>query len=72
MGIIQRKRNARTRANRLADLPKRTIVSQARVAGKRAALRAMRVMGFVITIEDGWVIKRFKDGQIEKISKIAH
>ncbi|MFT3949197.1 MAG: hypothetical protein QM763_19695 [Agriterribacter sp.] len=72
MRTIQKKRNTGSRTNGFVDLTKRTIVRQARAAGRRAALRAMHVMGFVVTIEDGWVIKKFKDGQIERISKIVH
>ena len=71
MKVTQNKKIDRSR-NQFDDLTKRTIVQRARFAGRRAALRAMRVMGFVVTIEDGWVIKKFKDGKIERVSKIAH
>lgn len=31
---------------------------------------AMDLMGSVVTIEDGWCIRKYKDGKIEKIKRI--
>lgn len=53
-----------------AYLTKRTVVTQARVAGRLAASKAMTIMGYVVTTADGWVVKKYADGKIEKLSKI--
>ena len=53
-----------------AYLTKRKIVSTAKAAGKKAAKKAMGIMGFVVTTHNGWVVKQFADGTKERISKI--
>lgn len=52
-----------------AYLTKRTVVAKAKTAGKKAAA-AMHTMGFVVTIEKGWVIKKYADGRTERINLI--
>lgn len=51
-------------------LTKRTVVSKAKAAGKKAAKAAMETMGYVVTIKDGWVVRKFEDGKIEQIERI--
>ena len=51
-------------------LTKRTVVSKAKTAGRHAARKAMVTMGFVITTYRGWVVKKYANGLIERISKI--
>lgn len=53
-----------------AYLTKRTVVAKAKTAGKKASAAAMRTMGFVITVQKGWVVKKHADGRIERISTI--
>jgi len=65
-----KKKNAHTTRDGYAYLTKRTVIRKAKSAGRLAALRAMRTMGFVITIERGWVVKKHEDGRVEKISRI--
>jgi hypothetical protein len=72
MKTISRKKNTPGKAAGFATLNKSTIVRQAKRAGRMAAIRAMHIMGFVVTVEDGWVVRKYKDGQIERISKISH
>ena len=31
---------------------------------------AMETMGYIIVAEDGWIIKKWKDGRIDKLNKI--
>ena len=31
---------------------------------------AMDLMGYVITVEDNWVVKKYKDGKVERIEEI--
>jgi len=54
----------------LAYLTKRTVVAKAKTAGKKASLAAMQKMGFVVTIQKGWVVKKYADGRIERINAI--
>lgn len=39
-------------------------------AGSNAADKAMETMGYVVIGLDGWVVKKYKDGTIEKLEKI--
>ena len=31
---------------------------------------AMALMGYVVTVEDNWVVKKYKDGKVERLEKI--
>ena len=53
-------------------LTKRVLVSAARAAGKEAATNAMRVMGYVVVVLNGAVVKKYADGRIEPIGPIAN
>jgi hypothetical protein len=59
-----------TTSDGYAYLTKRMVVATAKAAGRRAAKKAMEVMGYVVVSEDGWVVKKFKDGRVEKMSKL--
>lgn len=48
-------------------LDKRTMVRSAQRAGRHAAIKAMDAMGFSIVAQNGWIIRKHKDGLIEKI-----
>ncbi|MCF2506850.1 hypothetical protein L0663_25900 [Dyadobacter sp. CY107] len=49
------------------------------IAELREALRkgasnlpnAMEVMGYVVTAEQGWIVKKYKDGTVERMEKIG-
>ena len=41
-------------------------------ATKEASERFLETMGFMIIKKDGWFVKEFKDGTIEKISEIKN
>lgn len=45
-------------------------VSEARKAGKKAAAQSMEAMGYIMVSQDGWVVKQFKDGTIEKVEDL--
>ncbi len=51
-------------------LTKRLLVKLSTKAFRKAATEAMEVMGYVVIEEDGWIIKKFKDGTIEKIHEL--
>ena len=53
-----------------AYLTKRILVSAAKRGFKQAAKEAMQLMGYVVIAKDGWVVKKYADGTIEKISPI--
>ncbi len=68
-GVVKKKSKYNT-IDGHAYLTKRTIVAKAKTAGKKASAAAMLTMGFVITVEKGWVIKKYADGHIERINLI--
>lgn len=51
-------------------LTNQNLVNEANAAGRAAAQKAMRTMGYVVTEQDGWVVKKYADGRIENISRI--
>ncbi len=51
-------------------LTKRRLVSAAKSGIRKAAAETMEVMGYVVIAEDGWLVKKYADGRIEKISPI--
>ena len=63
-------KNKYTTSDGFAYLTKRTLLSKARSAGKAAAKNAMEIMGYVVTVKDGWIVKEHKDGTIEQVEKL--
>ena len=51
-------------------LTKRRLVSAAKAGFRKAAAETMEVMGYLIIAQDGWVIKKYADGRIERLSPI--
>ena len=51
-------------------LSKRMLVLKSTIAVRRAAKESMEIMGYVVVAEDGWVVKKFKDGRIERLSEL--
>jgi len=51
-------------------LTKRLLVSAAKRGIRIAAAETMQVMGYNVIARDGWVVKIFPDGSIEKLSPI--
>lgn len=41
-------------------------------AFKEGAKKAMEINGYVVIAQDGWVVKKYENGNIEKIKKIEH
>ncbi|HMI02500.1 MAG TPA: hypothetical protein VK541_08470 [Pedobacter sp.] len=52
-------------------LTKRTLVAKAKSAGKFAAKNAMETMGYVVAVKDGWLVKQYSNGDIEKVSEVG-
>jgi hypothetical protein len=59
-----------TTSDGYAYLTKRILVSKAQQAGRVAARKAMDVMGYVVTVKEGWVVKLYADGTIEKLEEL--
>ena len=53
-----------------AYLTTERFVSEAQKAGKKAAAQSMEAMGYIMVSQDGWVVKQFKDGTIEKVEEL--
>lgn len=51
-------------------LTKRILVSAAKQGFRKAAQETMKVMGYNVIARDGWVMKIFPDGHVEKISPL--
>ena len=52
-------------------LTKRRLASAARRGIRIAAANTMSVMGYTVVAHEGWVVKKYSDGTIEKISPLA-
>ncbi|HWK57216.1 MAG TPA: hypothetical protein VNQ80_07765 [Parapedobacter sp.] len=59
-----------TTADGYSYMTKRMVVSKAQAAGKKAAKAAMDTMGYVVTVQDGWVVRKNEDGSIERIKQL--
>lgn len=51
-------------------LTKRRLISAARKGFRIASEETMKVMGCNVVVMDGWVVKKYADGSIEKLHKI--
>ncbi len=51
-------------------LTKRRVASAARNGMRKAAAETMKIMGYTVIAENGWVVKKYADGRTEKISQI--
>ena len=54
----------------LEDLSVKQLQEIINAAFNKAAKEAMEIMGYVVFSENGWVVKKYKDGRKEKICKI--
>lgn len=61
---------AKKEKHREPYLTKRILISAAKRGFKEAAEEAMQLMGYTVIAKSGWVVKKYADGKIEKISKI--
>ena len=51
-------------------LTTRLLESLAKKAFKEAAKETMRVMGYNVIAENGWVVKKFADGRIVRLEQL--
>ena len=51
-------------------LTKRVVVRAIKKGMKKVSQETMDIMGYNVVAQDGWVVKKHKDGTIELIEKI--
>jgi len=54
----------------LEYVSKRLVARGSKRAFKKAAGKAMEENGYVVVAKDGWVVKEFSDGRIERLHKL--
>ncbi|GGZ25683.1 hypothetical protein GCM10007049_17780 [Echinicola pacifica] len=57
---------------KLEYISTRMVKRRSTKAFKDGAKKAMEINGYVVIAQDGWVVKKYKDGRIEQIKKIQH
>jgi hypothetical protein len=65
-----KKRSAHVTSDGFSYLTKRLLISKAKSAAQTAADDAMNLMGYVVTVKNGWVVKEFADGHTEQLQEI--
>ena len=53
-----------------AYLTTRTLERALSKATRHLTEEEMELMGYVVTMEDNWVVKKYKDGKVERITEI--
>jgi hypothetical protein len=53
-----------------AYLTKRILASAAQAGVRNAAIETMKVMGYIVIAHRGWVVRKYQDGYIERISPL--
>ena len=61
----------RNKPERKPYLTKRILISASKQGFKKAAEETMQIMGYNVIAKDGWIVKIFLDGSIEKITQIV-
>jgi hypothetical protein len=56
----------------LKYISKRLIERKSNKAFKEAAKKAMEINGYVVIAQDGWIVKKHKNGSIVKLKEIDH
>jgi hypothetical protein len=54
----------------LAYLSKRIVLRAIKRGSKDISDETMEVMGYNVTVQDGWVVKKFSDGHIEQMERV--
>jgi hypothetical protein len=57
---------------KLKYISKRLVSSKSRSAFKEGARNAMKKNGYLIIALDGWLVKKFSDGKIEKLEALNY
>lgn len=51
-------------------ISKRLVSRKSKRAFQEGAQKAMRMNGYVVIVENNWIVKKFSDGKVEKIKPI--
>lgn len=68
--LVSKIASTKTSTKKHTYLTKRLTLSRARAAGKLASYKAMRIMGYVVVVENDIVIKKYQDGSTEIIDRL--
>ena len=71
MALKDKRKSAYSTRDGYAYITKRFVVTRAQSAGKLAAARAMKTMGYIVTLRDGWVVREHQDGRTEKLVRVG-
>ncbi len=55
-----------------AYVTKRILVRTSKNAVRKASFRSMTLLGYSVEAHDGWVVKKFADGSVIKLSELPH
>lgn len=56
---------------KLKYISTRLVSRKSKIAFQEGARRAMAANGYIVIVNDGWVVKKFSDGKIEKIEQLS-
>lgn len=70
MAKSPKKKSTKTPQKRRAYLTKRDLVRATRKATRNVSSEAMDLKGYIVTTENGWVVKTNSDGSKERLSRI--
>lgn len=56
---------------KLKYISTRLVSRKSKRAFQEGAKRAMAANGYVVIVNEGWVVKKFSDGRIEKIEQLS-
>jgi hypothetical protein len=61
---------SRRKTNRRPYLTKRILIRAARSGIRKAEKETLAVMGFNVIASNGWIVKKYVDGTVEKIARL--
>jgi hypothetical protein len=71
MAYVKKPASKMRRGTNKTYLTKRRLSSAASAGIRLAAASTIQVMGYTIVAENGWVVKKYPDGRVLKIKKLA-
>lgn len=59
------------RRSKIKYISKDMVAKKSRSAFREGALRAMHTNGYVVIAHEGWVVRKYSNGNIERLEKIS-
>lgn len=56
---------------KLKYISTRLVARKSKIAFQEKARNAMDANGYVVIVNEGWVVKKFADGRVEKIKQLS-